>query len=150
MGGRASRNKGASFERQVAEIFRAIYPAARRGYQRRSGSDEPDVAGTPFWIECKVSKSTPQVYRAWWQASEATDGRACMVVSKQDRTEPLVTLQLHDLMALLDLAAGHTVLQDPDETAEDEPDPAESPENEPAPASSGPAKGAWWPPPDCT
>lgn len=111
MGGRASRNKGATFERRVAEIFREIYPEARRGYQRRSGSDEPDVAGTPWWIECKVGKATPQVYRAWWQAMEATDGRACMVVSKQDRTEILVTLQLADLLALLERAAGQSGLK---------------------------------------
>ena len=111
MGGRASRAKGASFERKVAEIFREIYPEARRGYQRRSGSDEPDVAGTPWWVECKVGKGTPQVYRAWWQAMEATDGRACMVVSKQDRTEILVTLQLADLMALLERAAGQVGLR---------------------------------------
>ncbi|MCP4241727.1 MAG: hypothetical protein GY772_14300 [bacterium] len=111
MGGRASRNKGAAFERRVAEIFREIYPEARRGYQRRSGSDEPDVAGTPWWIECKVGKATPQVYRAWWQAMEATDGRACMVVSKQDRTEILVTLQLADLLALLERAAGQSGLK---------------------------------------
>ncbi len=111
MGGRASRNKGAAFERRVAEIFREIYPEARRGYQRRSGSDEPDVAGTPWWIECKVGKATPQVYRAWWQAMEATDGRACMVVSKQDRTEILVTLQLADLLALLERAAAQSGLK---------------------------------------
>jgi hypothetical protein len=111
MGGRASRNKGATFERRVAEIFREIYPEARRGYQRRSGSDEPDVTGTPWWIECKVGKGTPQVYRAWWQAMEATDGRACMVVSKQDRTEILVTLQLVDLLALLERAAGQSGLR---------------------------------------
>jgi len=125
MGGRASRNKGATFERQVAEIFREIYPEARRGYQRRSGSDEPDVTGTPWWIECKVGKGTPQVYRAWWQAMEATDGRACMVVSKQDRTEILVTLQLADLMALLQRAAGHIVTE---EHAELDASPASRPE----------------------
>jgi len=105
MGGRASRTKGATFERKVAEIFREMYPEARRGYQRRSGSDEPDVAGTPWWIECKVGKGTPQVYRAWWQAMEATDGRACMVVSKQDRTEVLVTLQRHPAASRPDGAA---------------------------------------------
>jgi len=125
MGGRASRAKGATFERKVAEIFREIYPEARRGYQRRSGSDEPDVAGTPWWIECKVGKGTPQVYRAWWQAMEATDGRACMVVSKQDRTEILVTLQLADLMALLQRAAGHLVTE---EHAELDASPAFRPE----------------------
>jgi len=46
---------------------------------------------------------------------EATDGRACMVVSKQDRTEVLVTLQLADLMALLQRAAGHIVTEEHDE-----------------------------------
>ncbi|MCP4243139.1 MAG: hypothetical protein GY772_21505, partial [bacterium] len=60
-------------------------------------------------------KGTPQVYRAWWQAMEATDGRACMVVSKQDRTEVLVTLQLADLMALLQRAAGHIVTEEHEE-----------------------------------
>ncbi len=133
MGGRASRNKGAAFERRVAEIFREIYPEARRGYQRRSGSDEPDVAGTPWWIECKVGKATPQVYRAWWQAMEATDGRACMVVSKQDRTEILVTLQLVDLVALLERAAGQSGLKVHAALDGDVPAPPSSDEGGPSP-----------------
>ncbi len=133
MGGRASRNKGAAFERRVAEIFREIYPEARRGYQRRSGSDEPDVAGTPWWIECKVGKATPQVYRAWWQAMEATDGRACMVVSKQDRTEILVTLQLADLLALLERAAAQSGLKVHAALDADAPAPPSSDEGGPSP-----------------
>ncbi len=111
MTGRASRNKGAAFERLVANLLREIYPNARRGYQRRSGSDEPDVAGTPWWVEAKVSKATPQVYRAWWQAAKATDGRNIMVVSKQDRTEPLVTIALADLLALLSRLGGHVEVE---------------------------------------
>ena len=133
MGGRASRAKGASFERKVAEVFREIYPEARRGYQRRSGSDEPDVAGTPWWIECKVGKGTPQVYRAWWQAMEATDGRACMVVHKQDRTEVLVTLELADLVALLERAAGQSGLKVHAALDEDVPAPPSNDEGGPSP-----------------
>ncbi len=105
--GKANRNKGAAFERHVATELRAVYPDARRGYQRRSGSDEPDIAGTPWWVECKVSKGTPQVYRAYWQAERDSDGRSILVVSKQDRTDPLVTLTLSDFLDLLSRLAGN-------------------------------------------
>jgi len=51
------------------------------------------------------------VYRAWWQAAKATDGRNIMVVSKQDRTEPLVTIALADLLALLARLGGHVEVE---------------------------------------
>ena len=104
--GKANRDKGAAFERFIAGMLRDVYPDARRGYQRRSGSDEPDIQGTPWWVECKVSKGTPQVYRAYWQAEKDTDGRAVLVISKQNRTEPLVSMTLGDFLDLLSRLAG--------------------------------------------
>ena len=45
--------KGKSFEREVANLFKPLYPSARRSFgQARTGAESPDVVGTPFWIEC--------------------------------------------------------------------------------------------------
>lgn len=50
--GRRNRRKGKSYERDVANALKPIYPDARRLYgQSRKGHDAPDVGGTPFWIE---------------------------------------------------------------------------------------------------
>src|SRR5690606_13764125 len=94
--GRRSRTKGASVEREVARQLRALWPGARRGIgQARSGGETPDVIQTPFWIEAKHRKkcSIPAAYR---QAVEATDGRPVLVITKEDRAEPLVTMTLAD------------------------------------------------------
>src|SRR5690606_40442438 len=88
--------KGATFERWVANQLKQLWPEARRGVgQARAGSEVPDVSHTPFWIEAKHRKkcSIPAAYR---QAVEATDGRPVLVITKEDRAEPLVTMTLAD------------------------------------------------------
>ncbi len=48
------REKGARFEREVANAFRVLFPEARRGIgQARAANEVADVDGTPFWPECK-------------------------------------------------------------------------------------------------
>lgn len=92
--GRRSRTKGAAWERALASILQPLWPQAERGIgQARRGSEVADVEGTPFWVEAKHRKkvSIPAAYR---QATEATDGRPVLVVTKEDRCEPLVTMTL--------------------------------------------------------
>ena len=84
MSGRRSRRKGAAFEREVSNLLKQIYPDARRGIgQARSGGEVADVEGTPWWVECKRKKKC-SIPAAWRQACEATDGRPCLVVAKDD------------------------------------------------------------------
>ena len=92
--GKHSRNKGSSFEREMANEFKKVYPGARRGIgQARSAKEVSDVDGTPWWVECKVGKRT-NIPAAFDQATEATDGRDIIVVSHNDGGFNFVTMTL--------------------------------------------------------
>ena len=55
--GRANNKKGKEYERTVAQKLRKIWPKAARSIgQSRQGHENPDVTGTPFWVE--TSKGT--------------------------------------------------------------------------------------------
>ena len=101
MSGLRSRRKGAGFEREVAAMFRPIYgEEVRRGYQTRDGSEAPDVDLTPWWIECKRGKK-PNPRAALKQATEATDGRPCIVIGRDDREEAWAFMRARDLLDIL-------------------------------------------------
>jgi hypothetical protein len=89
-------------------MLRPYYSKAARGYQTRGGSkDAPDVDGTPFYVECKVG-AKPNIIGAMKQANEALfdskDSRPPLVITKLDRTEPLVTMRMREFLILLDCA----------------------------------------------
>ena len=95
------RKKGHSFEREVAALFRDLYPEARRGLgQPRGGKEAPDVDGTKFWVECKVGKR-PNLPAALNQAVKDTDGRIPIAVCRVDRNPATVTLLLNDFLGLI-------------------------------------------------
>lgn len=96
------RTKGHSFERHVAAALRGVYPDSKRGYQTRGGTTEaPDVDGTPWFIECKVG-ARPNIMAAMQQARDATDGRPVLAVTKRDREEPLVTMELPTFLGMIE------------------------------------------------
>lgn len=98
--GKRSRDKGAGFERAVADVLRILWPNAKRGLQQtRNAKEAPDVTDTPWWVECKVG-AKPNILGAFDQAKDATDGRPVLVVTKVDRHEPLVTLTLADFVRI--------------------------------------------------
>ena len=101
LSGRGCRIKGHAFERDVAKIFRSLYgDGVKRGYQTRSGTEAPDVDGTPFWIECKRGKRTnPKA--ALKQALEAKDERPPIAICKDDRQDIVVMLLLEDFLDIL-------------------------------------------------
>lgn len=94
-----SRRKGHNFERQTAIALKGLWPEAKRGLQYVEGNEAPDVDETPYWIECKCGKRT-NIKAAVKQATEATDGRPIVVISKNDREATLVTMLLEDWYAL--------------------------------------------------
>jgi len=49
------------FERLVANRLKIFFPAARRGLQFQDGDYQPDVVGTPFYVECKTGKKDLQI-----------------------------------------------------------------------------------------
>lgn len=95
------RQKGAAFERWVAEQFRAAgLSGARRGLGRaRSASEVPDLDWTVWWVEAKHRKrvnirvTLEQAESAWGHQ----DDLPVLVVS---RANVLATMRLYDLLAL--------------------------------------------------
>jgi len=90
-----SRRKGHNFERATAIALKELWPEAKRGQQYVSGNEQPDVDGTPYWVECKCGKRT-NIKAAVKQATEASDGRPIVVISKNDREPVLVTMLYGD------------------------------------------------------
>ena len=99
MSGRTSRNKGANYERQVANLFnQAGYPEAQRGLgQCRDAGEVSDVTGVPgLWIECKKHRLV-SIPAAMKQAQDACPAdQTPIVVSMNDRDQTLVTMRWAD------------------------------------------------------
>lgn len=100
MSGAHSRRKGAGFERELVQRFRAVMPDAsiRRGLQYRTGEEAPDVDCPVFWPEAKRGKQ-PNVRGALRQATNAAPpGRIPIAIIRDDRAEPFVALSLDDFL----------------------------------------------------
>ena len=93
--GKLSRTKGVSFERWTATELRQLWPEAKRGWQAREGTEQCDVEGTPYWVECKRMKRV-NVQAAVLQAAADTDGRPILVVHRDDHKPAMVTMHLCD------------------------------------------------------
>lgn len=97
--GRLSRDKGKRFERQIAAALRGVAGDTRRGWQTRSGSDEPDViceALPGCWLECKTG-ARPNIVAAMEQARTAAPaGVAPVAITHWDRSVTLVTMDWCD------------------------------------------------------
>ncbi len=94
-----SRRKGHNFERATATALKGLWPESKRGIQYTGGGEAPDVDGTPYWVECKCGKRT-NIKAAVKQATEASDGRPIVVISKNDREPTLVTMLFGDWYGL--------------------------------------------------
>lgn len=98
--GRMQRTKGAAFERLLANLWRAVASRSRRGIgQARSAGEVCDVEGTRWWIEAK-HHARPNILGAWKQATEATDGRPVLVISRANNGPILATMTLDDLLRM--------------------------------------------------
>lgn len=103
--GKKSRDKGKRIERYVANLLKEIWPEARRGLTQSRGAIEPDVVGTPFWVEVKGGKHPPKPEVAYEQALRdmlpggyvtlhgPSAARRVLVVIKQDRMPPRFYLE---------------------------------------------------------
>ena len=109
--GRYSRNKGATYEREIAILLRVLWPEARRGIgQTRAAGEVPDVDGTPYWLELKCTRS-PNVHKAYAQAVMAQEKRPAkrpvVVVSRKTGDgQDLATLPLRELLLLIEAVTG--------------------------------------------
>jgi len=101
--------KGKSFEREVANLFKTVYPEARRSFgQARSGAESPDVVGTPFWIECGKG-STIKIHEKLAQGLHDTAicpvegwrNRRVLAVTKSVRGQLMITTTAEVLLPIL-------------------------------------------------
>lgn len=110
--GRASRDKGARFERQVAKALLPWFPEVRRSRDNGSAttSDTGDLVGTPLFWSLKDDKagdtSPPGLIAAWLdEAVSKCEGRVALLVQKRrGHVDPLRSwcwLALDDLAHLL-------------------------------------------------
>jgi hypothetical protein len=104
MSGARSRRKGASYERELAKLFREAMPGAdiKRGLgQCRSAGEVADVDCPHFWVEAKRGKM-PNPRAALAQANAAAPpGRIPIAVVRDDRAEAFVALSLEDFLDLV-------------------------------------------------
>jgi hypothetical protein len=107
---RRAQQKGTTFEREVANAFKPLFPKAQRMFgQSREGNEMPDVGGTPFWIEC-AKGSTNAIHDKLRQGLEASStsegpsrGKPVVVVSHHGgTTETMATMRLADFLEVLD------------------------------------------------
>lgn len=103
MGGKMSRNKGATGEREVAKILREHgFDGARRGCQYCGAAGDADVVGLPgFHLEVKrveafqLDKSMEQAVR------DKRDGEIPVVVHRKNGTQWKAVLYLDDFLNLV-------------------------------------------------
>ena len=124
MSGKRSRDKGARFEREIANTLSDKWglPFARGIVQTRGGGAEvadvclQDVNGAKskyphidkLHLECKHHKRT-SIPSAWRQAEEdcKISGRTPVCITKSDREKPLVTMSLDDWMEIMNVYIVH-------------------------------------------
>lgn len=96
-----SRQKGASYERHVAGLFRSEGYKARRGQQYSGLNGDADVVGVPrIHIECKAVERL-NLYDAIGQARrDSRDGELPVVIHKKNYCEDLVTMRFEDWIKL--------------------------------------------------
>lgn len=100
--GRRNRQRGAEFEREVRDLFRAIgYPCDRILGQARDGGG--DLTPGPWMVECKRRRSLGVVQAAMHQAQASAGKRTPLVVARADGRgeDVLVVLRWADFAALV-------------------------------------------------
>lgn len=99
MSGKMARNKGANFERQIANYFKD------KGYETRRGivfAGEPDLVGLDgFHIECKAQEKMHLYDWIEQSVKDAEIGEIPIVIHKQNRKKILVTMELDNFAFLI-------------------------------------------------
>jgi len=107
--GRAQREKGARFERKVANLLKPVFGdrTIRSSGQCFSGDTRADVDCPNLWVECKVGKR-PNIKAALEQAEQAAKSsnsdKKCVAICQWDREPPTATMRLKDFIEILSLA----------------------------------------------
>jgi len=96
-----SKNKGASFEREVAQILREAGFDARRGCQFSGGAESPDVVSNfPFHIEAKRVEKL-NLDKALEQSKKDAGKNKFCVIHRKSRQVPMITCPLEFILPYL-------------------------------------------------
>jgi hypothetical protein len=103
--GKAQREKGKRFEREMVHRIRAVLglgeDEVKRGLQFRDGGEVADVVMPRFHLEAKHDNGV-SVWAALRQAvGDAKPGMWPLVVLKHDRQEPIAAMPLSDFEELV-------------------------------------------------
>ena len=107
--GKYSRDKGARFEREIANRLKEVFGlrTTRSSGQCFSGDLRADVDCPKIWVECKVGKR-PNIKAALEQAEEAEasarTGKSPVAICKWDRQEPIVSMRLDYFIEIIKVA----------------------------------------------
>lgn len=106
--GKWQRNKGANFEREIANEFKKIGIRARRGGASQSfaANLDPDVILEDLpglWIECKKGIKTYPL-KALKQAKQACSNNTPIAICRDDNEKAIVTMELDFFLLLLTIA----------------------------------------------
>ena len=107
--GKYQREKGARFEREIANKLKRIFGprTIRSSGQCFSGDTRADVDCPKIWVEGKVGKR-PNIKAAIEQAEEASgvanSNKVPVAICKWDRDEPIASMRLEDFLDLLEMA----------------------------------------------
>lgn len=97
-----SRDKGARYERHIAQVLREHGYEAERGCQHSGGKDSPDVKHNMqgVHIECKAVERL-NIWQALEQSKrDAGENEIPVVMFKKNRTKDYVALPLEDFIEI--------------------------------------------------
>ena len=100
--GKSQREKGARFERWVANYLNDFDYPAHRGQQFSGGKDSPDVVSPefPLHIEAKAVERL-DLYGAMTQSIRDAGDKPPCVIHKKNNHDVLVTCKLEDFLNLI-------------------------------------------------
>jgi len=99
MGGKSSRTKGHSYEREIAKKLREIYPNARRALEYQEGTGV-DIENTgKLRIQCKRGKR----YAPVTKIKEVQLEGIPVLITKADREKDIACLYLEDFLEMLEV-----------------------------------------------
>lgn len=107
--GKLSRDKGARFEREIANRLKEVFGprTIRSSGQCFSGDTRADVDCPEIWVECKVGKR-PNIKAALEQAEEAIgiakSDKTPVTICKWDRDIPIASMRLDYFIEIMNLA----------------------------------------------
>jgi len=107
--GRRARARGAEYEREISEVFKALgFDKARRNLQPQGGRVVGnDLTGVPFAIECKRTDVpiAPKAIRALEQCDADAKAIDCddprLVITRANSGESYVFMTLEDFAKLV-------------------------------------------------